>query len=57
MLQFMAILGISTLLSVVAYKMQHEEIQEKNILTASNKLDTTFSNSAGLTAISYLRTN
>lgn len=56
MLQFMAILSISTLLSVVAYKMQHEEIQGKHVLTA-HKMDTTFSNSAGLTAISYLRTN
>ncbi len=56
MLQFMAILGISTLLSVVAYKMQHEEIHGKNILTVSN-VDTTFSHSAALTAISYLRTN
>lgn len=57
MLQFMAILGISTLLSVVAYKMQHEEMQEKNMLTVSNTVDTPFSNSAGLTTISYLRTN
>lgn len=38
MLQFMAILGISTLLSIIAYKMQHEEIQEKNIVTVSNNM-------------------
>ena len=56
MLQFMAILGISTLLSVVAYKMQHEEHIGGNVLTVSN-VDTAFSDAGGLTAISYLRTN
>ncbi len=36
MLQFIAILGISTLLSVAAYKIQHGEIQENiNLLQNS----------------------
>jgi hypothetical protein len=54
MLQFMTILGISTFLSILAYKMQHDEVDGKNILTVSN-VDTVFSNTEGLTAISYLR--
>ncbi len=37
MLQFIAILGISTFLSVVAYKIQHEEIQEKQSLLFSSE--------------------
>ncbi|MCX7352459.1 MAG: hypothetical protein NTW22_04195 [Proteobacteria bacterium] len=37
MLQFITILGISTILSVAAYKIQHGEIQEhKNLLLASD---------------------
>ncbi len=49
MLQFIAILGISTLLSVAAYKIQHGEIQENiNLLQ-----DTAIENSE-TTKMSYL---
>jgi hypothetical protein len=52
MLQFITILGISTILSVAAYKIQHGEIQEhKNLLLAS---DITTSE---VTKISYLLTD
>jgi hypothetical protein len=35
MLQFMAILGLSTFLSVIAYKMQHEGVQESQSIFMS----------------------
>ena len=40
MLQFMAILGVSTFFSVVAYKIQHDGIQEKHNLIIGSELGT-----------------
>ncbi len=49
MLQFIAILGISTLLSVAAYKIQHEEIKETKGLLLGSDIAT-----VELTQINYL---
>ena len=49
MLQFIAILGISTLLSVAAYKIQHEEIRDSKCLLLGPDIAT-----AELTQINYL---
>lgn len=49
MLQFIAILGISTLLSVAAYKIQHEEIKETKGLLLCSDIET-----VELTQINYL---
>lgn len=49
MLQFIAILGISTILSVAAYKIQHEEMKENNKSLLNLDMAAT-----ELTKISYL---
>ncbi len=38
MLQFITILGISTVLSIAAYKIQHEEIQESKKLMLNSDI-------------------
>lgn len=53
MLQFMTILGISTFLSVIAYKIQHEEIQKEQNLNLNTEF--TIGNTSELTPTSYLR--